>query len=199
MMQLQKTEKINVLAYQIEKIGNVYCGDSFYMLVTDESYLCVVADGLGSGEAAHVSSTAICQIIEQNKDESIETLMSLCNEEMKNKRGATVAILKIDLTTRECCYSSVGNIRFAFYIPSDRFIFPLPVSGYLSGKPQKYRIHRFQYEPESKFLMYTDGLSVTSNRPILKDSESVEEMSDSLKHLVPLRTDDLTYVVGQLF
>lgn len=198
MIQLQETGNIRILAYQIEKLGNDLCGDCFKFFITERYFLCVVADGLGSGEAAHESASVICQTVDQYQSEPLEVILSHCNEQVKNKRGATVSILKVDFSSRQCYYSSIGNIRFAVYTPNAQFIYPLPVNGYLSGKPQKYRVHTFTYEPNSTFMMYTDGLKLSTSRLILKECRTVEEMAKALEGYVHLRTDDLTYIVGQL-
>ncbi|WP_243292540.1 PP2C family serine/threonine-protein phosphatase [Bacillus sp. FJAT-47783] len=198
MFQIEATKYIRAFAYQAEKMGNVYCGDCFYMLATDCYFICVIADGLGSGKAAYESSSAICRMVEKYQEEDLSTLLSKCNEGMKNKRGATVSLLKVDFLKRECVYSSVGNIRFTLYSPSNQFIYPLPVGGYLSGKPQKYRIHTFAYEQGSTFILYSDGLKLPMSRSLLKQYHTVEEITKNLEQYIPLRTDDLTYVVGQL-
>lgn len=72
------------------------CGDSFFIKTTEEYLICALADGLGSGERANESSAAISSLVEKNDDKDVEDLMKLCNEELRDKRGATVSILKVD-------------------------------------------------------------------------------------------------------
>lgn len=198
MKQLQFTEKICAVAFQIEKQGNHICGDSFYMSATDDYFIAAIADGLGSGDAAKESSQAICRVVEDYQKEDVTKIFTYCNEIMKNKRGATVSIFKADFRLKQFTYSSVGNIRFVLYSPTGQYTYPVPVSGYLSGKPQKFRVQTFPYESGSKFIMHSDGLRVATIKSLLIDDGTVEETSQLLERYVPYRMDDLTYIVGQL-
>jgi negative regulator of sigma-B (phosphoserine phosphatase) len=190
---------VHTLAFQLPKVGKICCGDSFYLKATEDYFICALADGLGSGEHANESSSAVSAIVEQMHGEDVELMMELCNKEMKDKRGATVSILKIDFKNRQFTYSSVGNIRFILCAPSGSFIYPLPLLGYLSGKPQKYRTQTFSYEKGSKFIIHSDGLLLPGIKSLLNKGQSVEDLSRNLESYTENRSDDLTYIVGQLF
>ncbi len=195
----ESNQHVHTLAFQQPKEGKSCCGDSFYIKTTEDFMICALADGLGSGEGANESSAAISSLVEKNYDKDVEILMQLCNEELKDKRGATVSILKFEFLTRSFTYSSVGNIRFMLYGPSGTFIYPLPILGYLSGKPQKYRTQTYTYEIGSKFIIYTDGLVLPGARALLNKGNSVEDLSRQLDVYTKNKSDDLTYIVGQLF
>ncbi|HYK74435.1 MAG TPA: PP2C family serine/threonine-protein phosphatase, partial [Pseudoneobacillus sp.] len=156
MMEFKK-KHIEVYAHQSIKEGKTQCGDGYFYFETDEYFICVVADGLGSGQYAHEAALAVTQIIEENHQESVEVLMKESNRVLLEKRGAAVSIFKVYFQSREFVYSCVGNIRFYLYTPNGNLIYPLPVSGYLSGRPQVYHTQRFSYEPNSKFIIHSDG------------------------------------------
>ena len=198
MIELDLNQYIQAIAYQIPKEGNVYNGDSFFMKVTDDYFICAVADGLGSGVHAFHSSNAIRQEVEKNHDKEVEVLIESCNQVLKNKRGATLSILKVHFLQKTFTYSSVGNIQFILSCPSGRFIYPLPILGYLSGKPQKYRCETFSYERGSKFIFHTDGLVIPSIKSLVSSSRSIREISNYLEINGKTGKDDLTYIVGQL-
>jgi len=195
----ESNQHVHTLAFQLPKEGKSCCGDSFYIKTTDNFMICALADGLGSGERANESSAAISSLVEKQYNEDVEVLMQLCNNELKDKRGATVSILKVDFHTKSFTYSSVGNIRFMLYIPSGTYIYPLPILGYLSGKPQKYRTQTYSYETGSKFIIHTDGLVFPGVKALLNRGDSVEDLSRQLDVYTKNRNDDLTYIVGQLF
>lgn len=190
---------VHTLAFQLPKEGKVCCGDSFFIKATEDYFICALADGLGSGESANESSSAISTLVEKKHNEDVEVLIDLCNQELKDKRGATVSILKFDFKKNQFTYSSVGNIRFILSSPSGSFIYPLPILGYLSGKPQKYRTQTYTYEKGSKFIIHTDGLVLPAIKSLLTKGNSVEELSRHLEEYTKSRKDDLTYIVGQLF
>lgn len=198
MLELESNQYIQTLAYQIQKEGNVCNGDSFFMKATEEYFICAVADGLGSGMYAHASSNAIREVVEQSHDQEIDVLIDYCNQVLKEKRGATVSLFKVDFLQRKITYSSVGNIRFVVYSPSGDFFNPIPVYGYLSGKPQKYGIETFLYEKNAKFIIHTDGLHIPAIKHLLSSDRSIEELSNHLEMYTDTRKDDLTYIIGQL-
>ncbi|AEP85401.1 phosphoserine phosphatase RsbX [Bacillus inaquosorum] len=198
MIQVEENEHIQTLVYQLNKEGKSICGDSFFMKADDKELICAVADGLGSGSLANESSAAIKDLVENYANEDVQSIIERCNQAMKNKRGATASILKINFEQRQFTYCSVGNVRFILHSPSGESFYPLPISGYLSGKPQKYKTHTATYEKGSRFIIHTDGLNVPDIRSHLKKGQSVEEISNSLKMYTTSRKDDLTYILGQL-
>lgn len=199
MIWTESNEHMQALVYQLPKEGKAVCGDSFYFHATDETMVCALADGLGSGAMAQESSAVISEVVEEHGHEEVASLMERCNQELKHKRGATVAILKADFRTRTIAYSSVGNIRFILYAPSDKYIHPLPVTGYMSGKPQTYKTFTYTYEKGSRFIMYSDGLEVPALRSYLKQHHTPGDMSNQLESYTLMGKDDLTYIIGQLF
>ncbi|MED4400580.1 PP2C family serine/threonine-protein phosphatase [Metabacillus fastidiosus] len=198
MIKSEENRHVQALAYQIQKEGNWCNGDSFFIKATKDYFICVVADGLGSGEHANHSSSAICDVVEEYHDREVDELIDCCNNVLKDKRGATVAILKVDFSLRKFTYSAVGNIRFVLYSPSGLYIYPLPILGYLSGKPQKYRTETFSYEENSTFIIHTDGLNLPEVKGLLRGYQNLEDMKNYLEMYTKIRSDDLTYVVGKL-
>ncbi|RDI39858.1 PP2C family serine/threonine-protein phosphatase [Falsibacillus pallidus] len=193
---LQK--EVEVFSHQTSKAGKAQCGDSYYFTATDEYFLCVLADGLGSGKYANEASSAVAQVVEENKEEDVETLMKLCNQVLLNKRGAAVAVVKAYFKTKDFVYSCVGNIRFYLYSPTGKLTYPLPVTGYLSGRPQLFSTHRYPFEEGARFLIHSDGLRISSTKSLLKDSFSLEYIAQELERSYSNAEDDLTFIVGSL-
>jgi len=192
-------QHIQAIAYQVPKGGNVFNGDSIYMKVTDEYFICAVCDGLGSGEYAFHSSDAVRKEVEKNHDKDVEVLIEYCNQVLKDKRGATLCILKVHFLQGTFTYSTVGNNQFVLSCPSGRFIYPLPIPGYLSGRPQKYRSDTYSYEKGSIFIIHTDGLAITDLKSLASSSSSFEEIFNYIENHAKTGKDDLTCIVGQLF
>lgn len=197
MMHLQN-ECIEAYAFQRAKEGNAYCGDSFYMTANDGFFLCVLADGLGSGEYAYESSHAVTSIVQSNPEEDVQTLMNFSNKVLLSKRGAATAIFKVDFQEKTFEYSCVGNIRFYLYTPSGKMVYPMPVSGYLSGRPQKFRTQKFPYDPQSTFLIHSDGYVKEDSKPFIKNSQTINAIAKQLKANQINKNDDVTFIVGSL-
>ena len=188
--------KLEVVAHQVAKEGNILCGDSFYYKTTDEYFVCIVADGLGSGEYAHEASRAAVAVVEEYHHEDVDHLMKRCNQALQNKRGAAVSIIKAYFQSREFVYSCVGNIRFFLYSAEGKLTYPLPVTGYLSGKPQVFKTQRFSYEPESKFLIYSDGFNIYNAKSLLKTYRSLQSIALEIKREHSEVSDDATFILG---
>lgn len=194
----QFKDKIELFAYQTIKKGRVECGDSYFYTATDDYFVCVVADGLGSGQYAHEASAAVVSVVEEHHHEDVDTLMRYCNNVLVQKRGAAVSIFKVFFETREFIYSCVGNIRFFLYSPNGKLTYPLPVTGYLSGKPQVFHTQRFVFESESKFLIYSDGFDIHGAKSLLKSYRSVAAIAEQIKSEYDNSLDDATFIVGSL-
>ncbi|MEW8986414.1 MAG: protein phosphatase 2C domain-containing protein, partial [Bacillus sp. (in: firmicutes)] len=59
------TKPIEVIVHQTTKEGKYVCGDSYYFVLQDEYFTCVVADGLGSGTLANEASSAVVEVVQQ--------------------------------------------------------------------------------------------------------------------------------------
>jgi negative regulator of sigma-B (phosphoserine phosphatase) len=194
----QFKDKIELYAYQTIKQGRLECGDSFYYTATDDYFVCVVADGLGSGQFAHEASAAVISMVEEHHHEDVDSIMRYCNDILVHKRGAAVSIFKVHFETNVFDYSCVGNIRFFLYSPNGKLTYPLPVTGYLSGKPQKYNTQRFTFEPESKFLIFSDGFDIHGAKELLKGYRSISAIAEQIKSEYANSMDDATFIVGSL-
>ncbi|WP_400245185.1 PP2C family serine/threonine-protein phosphatase [Niallia sp. JL1B1071] len=193
-----KDNNVHVLSYQTSKKGKTLCGDSFYYTSTDEYFVCVLADGLGSGEYANEASVAVTEMIKENHAKSVEELMELSNNVLIKKRGAAVCVFKINYASKTVVYSCVGNIRFFLYSPSGKLTYPLPVTGYLSGRPQHYHTQRFTFESHAKFLVFSDGFNIQGVKNLLKGYLPLSSIAVSIVGKYNNSDDDSTFILGSL-
>ncbi|MDN4076139.1 MULTISPECIES: PP2C family serine/threonine-protein phosphatase [Fictibacillus] len=199
MIQDYSYDKIAVSSFQKPKNGNDLCGDSFYVTETRDYFICAVADGLGSGSMAKMASQAAVTAVEQNHQLDVESLMQVCNEELRGTRGAVLSIFKIDFQQRTVYYAGIGNIRFMMAGKDRKLIYPLPTVGFLSGKPQKFRIQQFPFDDQTAFIIYSDGMEIhTQSRIILTNMVSPKESAAYLGNLSQKLIDDATCLVGKV-
>lgn len=197
-MEKLQNEKLELIAGVHSKNGNSFCGDTYFFAQEGSSFVCLLADGLGSGRYAYESSQAAAEIVKRDwQAESIEEMMNLINTAMFQKRGAAVALFKIDFETRKFEYTCVGNIRFYLYAKDGKLTYPLPVTGYLSGRPQRYRMERFTYEPGSKFLVHSDGVNLLNTKELMR-YRNAEQIAAELDAIALQSNDDATFLVGNL-
>lgn len=189
---------LEVFVYQEAKEGKHECGDTYFTFMNDQYFLCAIADGLGSGPIARQSSEIMPMILAEYHHETIDELLLRCNKLMYQKRGAAVAIVKVDFTCKTIEYSCVGNIKF--YITrkdDDKMIYPLPVMGYLSGRPQKLRAQKYVYKPGDLFLLHSDGVVLKNPKVSMRSSIGAFDLHRSLLDTIA-HGDDATFIAGSL-
>ncbi|TQR21843.1 PP2C family serine/threonine-protein phosphatase [Psychrobacillus vulpis] len=191
-------EKVELYVYQEAKSGNSESGDTYFIEKNDNYLLCAIADGLGNGPYAKESADIIPEILGKYPEESIDSLLLRCNELMVQKRGAAVAIIKVDYYHRTISYSCVGNIKFYMYQSKvDKMTYPLPVMGYLSGRKQKIHTQTFSYEKNDLFLLHSDGVDMKSPKAILKKSCNAGYLYKNVLEIIE-HGDDATFIAGSL-
>lgn len=197
-MEMIRHSSVDACIYNEAKEGNYESGDSYFTIITDDYFLCSVADGLGSGPVARESSQVVPGILKEFHHETVDQLMSRFNEKMVQKRGAAVAIFKVYFNEKVFEYSCVGNIRFYLYRKqTDEIIYPLPVLGYLSGRPQKLRTQRYKYMTHDLFLIHSDGVELRNPKAMMRYSGIPERLYTEI--LSTIKTgDDATFITGSL-
>lgn len=199
MIESHDFNKVQVSAYQKPKGDNLICGDSYIVLETENYFVCAIADGLGSGEPAKESSQAAISAIEQAHDQSVERMLDEANDSLVGKRGVVMAVFKIDYRLNELFYCGIGNINLIIYSDGEKVTRPISYSGYLSGRPQKYRAERIKFENPICFLMYSDGFNLNvKNNDILFKMKSPEQAVYYIEQCLKNITDDITYLVGKM-
>ncbi|MET3576012.1 PP2C family serine/threonine-protein phosphatase [Bhargavaea ullalensis] len=197
-MMTVKDDRVEVYIYNEAKQGNHESGDMHYTFVNEDYFLCAIADGLGNGPVARESAAIVPEILAAHHDESIDQLLNRCNMHMHQKRGAAVAIIKADFKASTIQYSCVGNVRFYLYRQADdKMIYPLPVMGYLSGRPVKLRTQEYTYGHGDLFLLHSDGVDIRSPKAFMQKSagpyDLYKQVLDTIEH-----GDDATYISGSL-
>lgn len=192
-----RNDRVDVYVFQKAKEGNVISGDTYFVYTTESYFICAIADGLGNGPIANESAAIIPQLLADHHDKSIDELLNLCNAQMIHKRGAAVAIVKVDFYRQKIQYSCVGNVRFYMLTGGDRMIYPLPVMGYLSGRPQHLKTQEYNYEAGDLFLLHSDGVQVKSPKACLqKSADALNLYTNVLEKVNP--QDDATFIAVSL-
>lgn len=192
-----QTNNIEAIIYHQPKSGNMESGDAYFTHSEDDYFIFAIADGLGNGPMAQQSAEIVPKILKEFHHESIDELLNRCNEYMLQKRGAAVAIAKVDFIQKTIEYSCVGNVRLYIWQNPGRMIYPLPVRGYLSGRPLKLNTQRYPYTPGDVFFLHSDGIDVRSPSTLLKNAQGLF----GLYHTVietSVANDDATFIAGNL-
>jgi phosphoserine phosphatase RsbX len=79
----------------------------------------------------------------------------------------------------------------------EKMIYPLPVMGYLSGKPQKLNTQEYDYHLGDVFFLHSDGIQLTSPKSLLKKTKCLTQLSQSVIETINY-DDDATFIAGSL-
>lgn len=191
---MSSLSKVEVSVFQKPKKGNYQCGDSYFYTESDNFFVCAIADGLGSGEHAKESSQIVIDIIQNNAGGAIGQLVKLCNEKLSGKRGVVVGILKLDFRARTSSFSSIGNIGM-MTINGRKKKRNIPNGGYLAGYERPFKVVEEKLEPETNFIMFSDGVTdkELSERYLLNDNVHTITNTFSLMS-EKVRVDDTTLI-----
>jgi len=91
--------------------GQTESGDMYIVETFDGGILIGVVDGLGHGaEAAQAARLAI-QVLSDNADKSVITLLNKAHEVLRTTRGAVMSIASFRSVDRSLSWLSVGNVE----------------------------------------------------------------------------------------
>ncbi|SHN32037.1 SpoIIE family protein phosphatase [Gracilibacillus kekensis] len=192
-------QQIEVSVFQKAKKGNYYCGDSYFYSETDDTFTCAIADGLGSGELAKESSQVVMDVIQDNIDDTVTSMIKKSNQKLVGKRGAVLGILQINLKTKQYFYSSIGNIGLMTITSNSIKKRNIPQVGYLSGYDRPFKVVEDTLEENLIFIMFSDGVDPKeiSNSYFLH--KEVTHITDTFKHLYSHKLDDDTTLIAMKY
>lgn len=187
--------KVEVSVFQQPKKDNYYCGDSYFYRESEGEFVCVIADGLGSGEIAKESSQIVIDIIEDNVHATVEQLVKLCNTKLFGKRGAVIGILKLNFNSRMYTFSSIGNIGVMTIAEGQKKKRNIPNAGYLAGYQRPFKVVQEKLEPEMNFIMFSDGVTDKDLSQKYLINQNVHTITKTFGHISDeIRTDDTTLI-----
>lgn len=188
-------DKVEVAAFQESKKGTRYCGDSYFYFENDNHFTCAIADGLGSGEFARESSQIVINIIKDNLNHSNKQLVQMCNERLVGRRGVVVGILRLNLTTKQFTFSSIGNIGLIIVTKNQVRKRNIPHRGYLAGYERTLGVMKGTFEEQTNFIMYSDGVEESELSKSFLVYEEVEDIINTFEMVYGrARFDDTTFI-----
>ena len=171
-------ERCRIGAALRPKPGETVCGDTVSSFRTESGLLCLLlADGMGSGEAARRESALTCRLLEQflQADIAPESAMKTLNAAMALRGADTGSFTTIDLAA---CRPETGDIAFYKYGAAPSYIKKggtvrritggtLPAG--LRGGTAAPDVTRAALEPGSFAVMISDGVADPGRDEWLQD------------------------------
>src|SRR5690625_3366383 len=193
---MKHNQKVCMATYQKEKTGNDFCGDSYFFSEEDHGFICVIDDGLGSGEIAGESSQAVEDIIKNNVDISDEALVKKCVQKLSGKRGSVLGVLRLDYENQLYTYSYIGNVNLVITMESKQRKRTIPRPGFLGNYERKLKVIEGDLKEEMGFIMFSDGVTDQDLTKLCLFDENVDRMIETFAHSIDeVRKDDTTLIV----
>lgn len=148
-----------VAARSIPKKGQAECGDGWSVRDFGHRQLLCIVDGLGHGPLAALASARAISVFEAARpDDTPAAIMTRAHEQLRDTRGAVMAILALDPQACSADYCGIGNIAAAIHLGADSKHL-LSVEGTVGYRMRATRTHTVPWEPTAVAILYTDGLS----------------------------------------
>ena len=190
---------IDVAVYQKAKNNNEYCGDSYYYKETEDEFICVLADGLGSGKYAKESSQAVIDIVESNYNAPVDTLIKMFQQSLIGKRGVVFGLLRLDLKSKQYTFYSIGNVSVMAFSPTFGKKFHIPESGYLGGYTKPVKEVEADLEEGTVIVMFSDGVraqALSSKSIIGKNVDAIIDYYSTMHNAQ--KEDDATLIAMEV-
>ncbi|MCT1577319.1 SpoIIE family protein phosphatase [Oceanobacillus kimchii] len=188
-------EHVDVSVFQEPKKGNYECGDSYFYIELENEFLCVIADGLGSGEIAKESSQVVIDIIKSQVQAPVEEIVRVCNGELAGKRGVVLGILKINFHNNIASFSSIGNIGIMVLEEGKKKKRNIPNAGYLGSFNRKCKVMTYQLRKNTNLIMFSDGVQDKELSQRFFIDSNVETIIDTYRQTTDkIRHDDTTLI-----
>jgi hypothetical protein len=141
------------------KLGQIECGDAWGAIDLGNHQLVCIIDGLGHGPlAALAAKRAMAVFGSARAGEPPGDILLRAHEDLKQTRGAVMAVLAIDRAAATATFSGLGNVEAAIYRGSEaRHL--LSVEGTVGYRVRAVRNHTVPWESGAVAILHTDGVS----------------------------------------
>jgi serine/threonine protein phosphatase PrpC len=142
------------------KKGQCISGDAYLVMHLERTYMAVLVDGLGSGEAAARASRRAVMTACTHAWADLPYILQQCHLALRKTRGAVMSLLKITLHPvggERVSYAGVGNIGFS--AQSAHSFQPINANGIVGSRLPKVNVFEGVYTPGDVFVLSTDGIT----------------------------------------
>ena len=139
--------------------GQVECGDAWSVRDFGKRQLVCLVDGLGHGPLAALAAQSAVSVFEAaGADETPNDIVMRAHLQLKDTRGAVMAVLALDHAAGSAEFCGVGNITAAIFRGSETQHL-LSVDGTVGYRLRPVRSRLATWGSEAVAILYTDGVS----------------------------------------
>jgi serine phosphatase RsbU (regulator of sigma subunit) len=191
-------ESIEFGAAALTLPGQDNSGDKYIVQACRDGVLIGVVDGLGHGNEAAAAAQVAINTLQDHIDESIISLVELCDKELRGSRGVVMCLAALNLLDETLTWIGIGNIE-AVLIRSSANTIPLHEHVLLRGGVVGYNLPILQTDvlPISTgdlLIFKTDGINGGAGDDY-QENESPRQIADRICSKYAKTTDDALVLV----
>lgn len=179
--------------------GGHHNGDGYFVTQYEDRVVLAVIDGLGHGKNAEQAARVAVQVLRDQCHEPIAAIFEMCHQRLRQVRGATMAICRIDTEARLVCHAGVGNVKTRIY-GSESSSDLRTHNGTVGINLPNTEVRDYRLPPDGLVIMFSDGISDRFSR------QDIQALSDSTPETIARYLldhfgrdhDDATVIVGRL-
>lgn len=165
--------------------GELESGDRHIVCNFPHGALVAVMDGLGHGPIAGEASDIAARVFEANPQESIEALIVLCHEALKQTRGVAITLASVDFRNDTLTWLGVGNVEGrvlrAFPTAQRPGEWVLLRGGIVGYRLPQIRASTVPIDVGDLLIMATDGIGVQFSETV-DVTASTQSIADAIMH-----------------
>ncbi len=139
--------------------GETECGDAWSVRDFGKRQLICLVDGLGHGPLAALASARAISVFEAARpDATPADILTLAHEQIKDTRGAVMAVLALDAMAGTADFCGIGNIAAAIHLGTESKHL-LSIEGTVGYRVRATRTQTAPWAPAAVAILSTDGLS----------------------------------------
>ncbi len=141
--------------------GETVSGDAWTVRHRGTEVLIVAADGLGHGPAAHKAATVAMEVANRRHYDDLRVLFDDIHGALRITRGASVAVMRLDVVDRSLRFIGIGNIAGAILKPGEGKTGRQMLSHPGTVGHELRRVHELTYawEANSVLVIHSDGIT----------------------------------------
>jgi len=142
--------------------GQVVCGDLHLVKPFVDGALMAVVDGLGHGDEAIAVARIAINILDDQANQSVITLVKLCHEALIETRGVVLTLASFNTLDATMSWLSVGNVN-GLLLRAETKAMPPCESALLRGGVVGYQLPPLRASviaiaPDDLLILHTDGI-----------------------------------------
>jgi hypothetical protein len=119
---------------------------------SESQVLVAVIDGLGAGEIAAEVSARAMECTRCNVNAPLTKLVTQCHYALQGTRGAVMAVMRVDLTTKRISFVGVGNVGVRSRSAAD--VHPISRNGIVGFRLPTLKEFSYNYTPGDLFVFF---------------------------------------------